>query len=165
MCALKPPGWCLVQSRLYTWLLAKLLQSCPTLHDPVDCSPPGSSVHGILQARIHTGVGCHALLQGIFLSQGLNPGLLHSRLIHYHLSHQGSPRLFIHLLQPSNSSCSILLRTCIWLGFALVVSKLHSDNPPLEGETTGGKGGQGRREPGSRTPKDTQGSTELCARR
>ena len=27
-------------------------QSCPTLCDPVDCSPPGSSVHGILQARI-----------------------------------------------------------------------------------------------------------------
>ena len=31
---------------------AKLLQSCPTLWDPMDCSPPGSSVHGILQARI-----------------------------------------------------------------------------------------------------------------
>ena len=30
---------------------AKSLQSCPTLCDPVDCSPPGSSVHGILQAR------------------------------------------------------------------------------------------------------------------
>ena len=31
---------------------AKSLQSCPTLCDPVDCSPPGSSIHGILQARI-----------------------------------------------------------------------------------------------------------------
>ena len=31
---------------------AKLLQSCPTLCNPVDCSLPGSSVHGILQARI-----------------------------------------------------------------------------------------------------------------
>ena len=31
---------------------AKLLQSCLTLCDPVDCRPPGSSVHGILQARI-----------------------------------------------------------------------------------------------------------------
>ena len=30
---------------------AKSLQSCPTLCDPMDCSPPGSSVHGILQAR------------------------------------------------------------------------------------------------------------------
>ncbi|MES6266278.1 hypothetical protein U6R57_12305, partial [Cutibacterium acnes] len=30
----------------------KVAQSCPTLCDPMDCSPPGSSVHGILQARI-----------------------------------------------------------------------------------------------------------------
>ena len=33
-------------------MYAKLLQSCLTLCDPIDCSPPGSSVHGILQARI-----------------------------------------------------------------------------------------------------------------
>ena len=38
---------------------AKSLQSCPTLCDPIDSSPPGSSVPGILQA---TGVGCHFLL-------------------------------------------------------------------------------------------------------
>ena len=31
---------------------AKLLQSCPTLRDPMDCSPPGSSIHGIFQARV-----------------------------------------------------------------------------------------------------------------
>ena len=31
---------------------SEVTQSCPTLWDPVDCSPPGSSVHGILQARI-----------------------------------------------------------------------------------------------------------------
>ena len=31
---------------------AKLLQSCPTLSDPMDCSPPGSSAHGIFQARV-----------------------------------------------------------------------------------------------------------------
>ena len=51
----------------------------------MDCSPPGSSVHGISQARI-TGVGCHALLQGLFLTQGSNPlllCLLHSRQILY----------------------------------------------------------------------------------
>ena len=40
---------------------AKLLQSCPTLCDPIDGSPPGSTISGILQAR--TGVGCHFLLQ------------------------------------------------------------------------------------------------------
>ena len=44
------------------------------LFDPMDCSPLCSSVHGIFQS---TGVGCHFLLQGIFLTQGLNPGLLH----------------------------------------------------------------------------------------
>ena len=38
-----------------------------------------------------TGVGCHFLLQGIFPTQGLNPGLLHCRQVLYHLSHQGSP--------------------------------------------------------------------------
>ena len=38
-----------------------------------------------------TGVGCHFLLQGIFLTQGLNPGLLHCRQTLYRLSHQGSP--------------------------------------------------------------------------
>ena len=38
-----------------------------------------------------TGVGCHCLHQGAFLTQGLNLRLLHSRQILYHLSHQGSP--------------------------------------------------------------------------
>ena len=41
---------------------AKSLQSCLTLCDPIDGSPSGSSIPGILQARI-TGVGCHFLLQ------------------------------------------------------------------------------------------------------
>ena len=30
---------------------SEVAQSCPTLHDPMDCSPPGSSIHGIFQAR------------------------------------------------------------------------------------------------------------------
>ena len=53
-------------------------QSCPTLFDPVDCSPtmllcPWDSPDK------STGVGCHALLQGIFQTQGSNWGLLHCR--------------------------------------------------------------------------------------
>ena len=55
-------------------------QSCQTLCDPTDCSPPGASVHGILQAK-NSGVGCHSLLQRIFLTQGSNPGLLHYRQV------------------------------------------------------------------------------------
>ena len=39
----------------------------------------------------NTGVGCHFLLQGIFQTQGSNPGLPHCRQMLYHLSHQGSP--------------------------------------------------------------------------
>ena len=55
------------------YVMCLVVQSCPTFCNPVDCSPPGSSVHGIFQ---NTGVGCHFLLQGIFLTQGLNPCLL-----------------------------------------------------------------------------------------
>ena len=57
------------------------------------CSPPGSSVHGDSPGQ-YTGVGSHALLQGIFLTQGLNPGLPHSRQMLYPLSHQGRTSLF-----------------------------------------------------------------------
>ena len=69
---------------------AKSLQSFPTLCDPIDCSPPGSSVHGDSPGK-NTAVGCLALLQGIFSIQGLNPDLPHCRWILYCLSHQGSP--------------------------------------------------------------------------
>ena len=50
---------------------ARSLQSCPTLCNLMDCILPGFSVHGILQARKLEWVD-HALLQGIFLTQGLN---------------------------------------------------------------------------------------------
>ena len=56
----------------------------------MDCSLPGSSVHEDSPGK-NTGVGCHALLQGIFSTQGQNPGLPHRRWILYCLSHQGSP--------------------------------------------------------------------------
>ena len=69
-------------------------QLCPALCDLMDCSPPGSSVHGILQEIILEWVGCHSLLQGIFPTQGWNLGLPHCRQILHHLSHQGSLELF-----------------------------------------------------------------------
>ena len=50
-------------SPMHACIHAKSLQSCPTLCDPMDSSPPSSSVYGILHARILTGVGCHSLLQ------------------------------------------------------------------------------------------------------
>ena len=89
-------------------------QSCPTLCDPVDCSLPGTSVHGDSPGK-STGMGCHALLQGIFPAQWLNPGLLHCRQILYHLSHQGSPRIlkwvaYSFFRGPSQESNQGLLR-------------------------------------------------------
>ena len=50
-------------------------KSSPTLGNPMDCSLRGSSVHGDSPGK-NTGVGCHALLQGIFPTQGSNPCLL-----------------------------------------------------------------------------------------
>ena len=51
-----------------------VIQSCPTLCDPMDCSLQGSSIHRILQARILEWVAL-LFLQGIFPTQGLNPDL------------------------------------------------------------------------------------------
>ena len=56
---LVPPG---KPVRLHVCMHARSFQLCLTLCDPMDCSPPGSSVHGDSLAK-NTGVGCHALLQ------------------------------------------------------------------------------------------------------
>ena len=56
--------------------------------NPMDCSPPGSSVHGDSPGK-NTGVGSHFLLQGIFPTQISNPCRPHCRQILYHLSYQG----------------------------------------------------------------------------
>ena len=62
----------------------KVAQSCLTLFDPMDYT-----VHGILQVRILEWIAVP--FQGIFPTQGLNPGFLHCRHILYQLSHTGSP--------------------------------------------------------------------------
>ena len=72
-------------------LLCLVTQSCSILCDPIDCNPSGSSVHGDSQGK-NTGVGFHALHQGISPTQGSDPVLLHCRQILYCLSHQ---RLFL----------------------------------------------------------------------
>ena len=56
----------------------------------MDCSPARLLCLWDFPGK-NTGVGCHFLLQGIFLTQGLNPGLLHCRQMLYPPSHQGSP--------------------------------------------------------------------------
>ena len=71
----------------------------------MDCSPPVISVHEDSPGK-NTGVGCHALLQGIFLSQRSNPGLSHCRQILYYLSHQESPRILEWVAMPSSRGSS-----------------------------------------------------------
>ena len=88
-------------------------QSCLTLCDPMDCSPPGSSVHGILQARILEWVAI-SFLQGNFPTQGLNMCLLHWQVDSLPLSHLGSLYLchnfFLKELWMKHQSCSILMK-------------------------------------------------------
>ena len=53
-------------------MLCLVTQLCLTLHDLMDYSPPGSSVHEDSPGK-NIGVGCHALLQGMFPTQGSSP--------------------------------------------------------------------------------------------
>ena len=76
-------------------VLCLVTQLFLTLCDPMDCSQPGSSVHGGSPGK-NTGPRCCALLQGILPNQGLNPGLPLCRHVLYCLTHHGSLRCPIH---------------------------------------------------------------------
>ena len=85
---------------------SEVTQSCLTLCDPME---PTRLLHPWDFPGKSTGVGCHFLPQGIFLTQGSNPDLPHCRQTLYHLSYQGSPAhkgkariKFLLLLKPSH---------------------------------------------------------------
>ena len=67
--------WCglkhIQQDQKDVCMHAKLLQLCPTICDPMDCNPPGSSIHWDSPGK-NTAVGCHFFLQRIFPTQGTN---------------------------------------------------------------------------------------------
>ena len=76
---------------VYVWLnpftvfghvVMLVAQSCPALRDPMDCSPPGSSVHEIFQIRIWEWVAI-PFSRRIFPTQGSDPSLPHCRQIFY----------------------------------------------------------------------------------
>ena len=69
-----------------------VIQFCPILCNLMD---PGRFLCAWDSPGKNTGVGCHSLVQGLFLTQGLNPCLLRCRQILYHLSDQGSPEYFV----------------------------------------------------------------------
>ena len=81
----------------------KFAQSCPTC-----CNTMDYTVHGILQVRVLEWVlkGSLSLLQGIFPTQGSNPGPPHCRQILYQLSHKGSPRILVWIVYPFFSGSS-----------------------------------------------------------
>ena len=78
----------------------KVTQSYPSLWDPRDCSPPGFSVHGILEWVPSP------FSRGIFPTQGSNLGLLHCRWVLYLLSHRESPRILEWVAFPSPGDLS-----------------------------------------------------------
>ena len=83
--------WFLVftRSNNHCAVLCLVAQSCPTLCDPMDCSPPGSSVHGD-SLGVNPGVDCYAVLRGSSYPR-IEPRSPTFQRILYHLSHQGSP--------------------------------------------------------------------------
>ena len=88
----EPEPWAQLLRLSHMCVHDQSLQLCPTLCD-MDCSPPGSSVHGILQDK-NTGVGFHALLQGIFPTQGSNQWLplhlqYHRRILYHWATQEG----------------------------------------------------------------------------
>ena len=90
--------------------------SRPTLCDPMNCSPPGSSVHGDSPGK-NTGMGCHDLLRGIFPTQGSNPNLL--CLLHWQvdslLAPPGRPFKPWFMTVHYSSKLTALLRTYVSL--------------------------------------------------
>ena len=96
--------------------------SSRTVAHPMGCSPRGSSVRGDSPGK-NTGVGCHTLLQGIFLTEGLNPGFPHCRQILYHLSHQGSLRILEWVAYPFYRGSS---RRRNWTGVSRIASRFFT---------------------------------------
>ena len=92
-----------LRSLRFCAVLCLVIQLCLTLCDPMCCSPPTSLS---MPPGKDTGEGCHALLQGDFLTQGSNPGLLHHWQILHHPSHQGSPRILEWMAYPFSRGSS-----------------------------------------------------------
>ena len=85
---------------------AKLLQSCLTLCDPMDCSPPGSSVHGILQARTLEWVAMPSF-RGSSRPRNGSLSLLHWQAGSLPLASLGKPQIMVH---PYNGILSVILK-------------------------------------------------------
>ena len=98
-------------------------RSCLILCEPMDCSPPGFSFRGDSPGK-NTGVGCHALLQGIFLTQGWNPGLPHCR--HSLLSKLPGKPLYCYIYEYILLYLWVLSLFLIYLHYKHVSVSIHA---------------------------------------
>ena len=129
----------------YMYQFSSVAQSCTTLCDPIDGSPPGSPIprlsHPWDSPGKNTGVGCHFLLQGNFPTQGLNPCLLHCRQTLYHLSHKGSPNMLSRLVITFLPRSKCLLISWLQSSSAVILEpkKIKSDivSPSIAHEVMG----------------------------
>ena len=94
----------------------------------MDYSMPCSSVHGDSPGK-NTEVGCCALLQGSFPTQGLNPGLPHCRQILYCLSHQGTLRILEWVAYPFSRGSSWLRN---WTGVSCIADGFFTSGATRE---------------------------------
>ena len=113
------------------WNEVKVTQTYATLWGPHGLYSPWNA------PGQNTGMGSCFLLQGIFPTQGLNPGLLHCRWIPYQLSHKGSPRIlewvafpFLQWIFPTQGSSWGLLH-CRWILYQLSYQGIFVYTPYL----------------------------------
>ena len=115
-------------------VIVYLLSSIQLFCNPMDCSPPGSSVHEIFPGK-NTWVSCHFLFQGIFPNQGSNPHLLHWQADSLPLSHQETfthlekvrgllGSRFIHLMELDSVISRVLCGLDIWKFKELYAGKI-----------------------------------------
>ena len=118
-------------SSSYCAVLCLVTQLCPSLCNPMDCSLPGSSVHGDSPGK-NSELGCHALLQGIFPTQGFDPGLQHCRWILCRLSHQGSPGILEWVGYPFSRGSSWPKN---WTGVSSIAGRFFTSWASREAQT------------------------------
>ena len=97
--------WMRILARCSCAVLCLVTRLCPTVCGLMDCSPPGCSVLGDSPCK-NTGVGCRAHCQGIFPTQGSNPGLLHCGQLLYSLNRQGSSGILEWVADPFSRGSS-----------------------------------------------------------
>ena len=114
-----------------------IARSCPAFCDPIDCSPPDSSIRGVFPGK-NTGVGCPALLQGIFLTQGSNLGFPHCRQIEstgkpytWFILSSGTFWSLISGYLSSSRSCVRFSQGNDWSWISLAFFPVYSRNPRL----------------------------------